>query len=132
MTLYAPDRPSLAAFGTTCRASGDSFCPLSLSRPWGPDWSFPFGFIYLHEVRRFTIETTGSMLAVPAIVGMAVVGPPGALIDRLGARRIILAGMTAQMLGNVLLAFSPTSLSAALAPGLLGAAGASSGRASMP
>jgi len=83
----------------------------------------PFGFIYLHEVLGFTIETAGSLLAVPAIVGMAVVGPAGALIDRLGARRIILAGMTAQMLGNVLLAFSSTPLMAGLALGLLGAAG---------
>jgi len=83
----------------------------------------PFGFIYLHEVLGFTIETAGSLLAVPAIVGMAVVGPAGALIDRLGARRIILAGMTAQMLGNVLLAFSSTPLMAAMALGLLGAAG---------
>ena len=83
----------------------------------------PFGFIYLHEVLGFTIETAGSLLAVPAIVGMAVVGPAGTLIDRLGARRIILAGMTAQMLGNVLLAFSSTPLTAALALGLLGAAG---------
>jgi MFS family permease len=74
-------------------------------------------------VRGFTIETAGSLLAVPAIVGMAVVGPAGALIDRLGARRIILAGMTAQMLGNVLLAFSSTPLMAALALALLGAAG---------
>jgi len=54
---------------------------------------------------------------------MAVVGPAGALIDRLGARRIILAGMTAQMLGNVLLAFAGTPLTAAVALGLLGAAG---------
>jgi len=83
----------------------------------------PFGFIYLHEVLGFTIETAGSLLAVPAIVAMSVVGPAGALIDRLGARRIILTGMAAQMLGNVLLAFSSTPLMAALALGLLGAAG---------
>jgi MFS family permease len=83
----------------------------------------PFGFIYLHEVRVFTIQTPGSLLAVPAVLGMAVVGPAGVLIDRLGARRIISAGMTAPMLGNVLLAFSFTPLTAALALGLLGAAG---------
>jgi MFS family permease len=100
-----------------------SSCPLSPSRRWAQGWLLPFGFIYLHEVRGFTIETAGSLLAVPAIVGMAVVGPAGALIDRLGARRIILAGMTAQMLGNVMLAFSFTPLMAALALGLLGAAG---------
>ena len=37
----------------------------------------PFGFIDLHEVRGFRIQTADSLRAVPAIIGAAVVGPAG-------------------------------------------------------
>jgi len=55
-----------------------------------------FGLIYLHEVRGLPLELTGSLLAVPAVVGMLVVGPVGSVTDRFGARRVVLAGMLAQ------------------------------------
>ncbi len=123
MTSPARDRPSLASFWNDLPREGKFLLSTVAVETLGTGLVLPFGFIYLHEVRGFTIETAGSLLAVPAIVGMAVVGPAGALIDRLGARRIVLAGMTAQMLGNVLLAFSSTPLAAVWALGLLGAAG---------
>jgi len=123
VTSPARDRPSLASFWSDLPRDGKFLLSTVAVETLGTGLVLPFGFIYLHEVLGFTIETAGSLLAVPAIVGMAVVGPAGTLIDRLGARRIILAGMTAQMLGNVLLAFSSTPLTAALALGLLGAAG---------
>ena len=123
MTSPARERPSLASFWNDLPRDGKLLLSTVAIETLGTGLVLPFGFIYLHEVLGFTIETAGSLLAVPAIVGMAVVGPAGALIDRLGARRIILVGITAQMLGNVLLAFSATPLTAALALGLLGAAG---------
>jgi MFS family permease len=123
VTSPAPDRPSLASFWNDLPRDGKFLLSTVAIETLGTGLVLPFGFIYLHEVLGFTIETAGSLLAVPAIVGIAVVGPAGALIDRLGARRIILAGMTAQMLGNVMLAFSSSPVSAALALGLLGAAG---------
>src|SRR5665811_2164177 len=123
VTSPARDRPSLASFWNDLPRDGKLLLSTVAVETLGTGLVLPFGFIYLHEVRGFTIETAGSLLAVPAIVGMAVVGPAGALIDRLGARRIILVGMMAQMLGNVVLAFSATPLMAALALGLLGAAG---------
>ena len=123
VTSPARDRPSLASFWTDLPRDGKLLLSTVAIETLGTGLVLPFAFIYLHEVRGFTIETAGSLLAVPAIVGMTVVGPAGALIDRLGARRIILAGMSAQMLGNVMLAFSSTPLMAAMALGLLGAAG---------
>ena len=123
VTSSTRDRPSLASFWNDLPRDGKFLLSTVAVETLGTGLVLPFGFIYLHEVLGFTIETAGSLLAVPAIAGMAVVGPAGALIDRLGARRIILAGMTAQMLGNVVLAFSATPLTAALALGLLGAAG---------
>jgi MFS family permease len=123
VTSPARVRPSLASFWGDLPRDGKFLLSTVAIETLGTGLVLPFGFIYLHEVLGFTIETAGSLLAVPAIVGMAVVGPAGALIDRLGARRIILAGMAAQMVGNVMLAFSSTPTMAALALGLLGAAG---------
>jgi MFS family permease len=123
VTSPARERPTLASFWNDLPREGKFLLSTVAVETLGTGLVLPFGFIYLHEVRAFSIETSGSLLAVPAIVGMAVVGPAGALIDRLGARRIILAGMTAQMLGNVILAFSSTAPVAAVALCLLGAAG---------
>jgi MFS family permease len=123
LTSPTRERPSLASFWNDLPRDGKLLLSTVAIETLGTGLVLPFGFIYLHEVRGFTIETAGSLLAVPAIAGMAVVGPAGALIDRLGARRIILAGMAAQMLGNVLFAFAGTAWMAALALGLLGAAG---------
>jgi len=122
VTSPARVRPSLASFWDDLPRDGRLLLSTVAIETLGTGLVLPFGFIYLHEVLGFTIETAGSLLAVPAIVGMAVVGPAGALIDRLGARRIILAGMAAQMVGNVMLAFSSTPMVAALALGLLGGA----------
>jgi MFS family permease len=122
-TSIARDRPSLSSFWNDLPRDGKLLLSTVAIETLGTGLVLPFGFIYLHEVRGFTIETAGSLLAVTAITGMAVVGPAGTFIDRLGARRIILVGMAAQMLGNVLLAYAGTPLAAALALGLLGAAG---------
>jgi MFS family permease len=82
----------------------------------------PFGFIYLHKVRGFTIQTAGSLLALPAVVGTAVVGPAGP--GRPAGRPADHPGWyEVQMLGNLLLAFSSTPFMAAWALALLGAAG---------
>src|SRR5450631_2321701 len=93
LTSPAGDRPSLASFWNDLPRDGKLLLSTVAIETLGTGLVLPFGFIYLHEVRGFTIETAGSLLAVPAIAGMAVVGPAGAFIDRLGARRIILAGM---------------------------------------
>ena len=122
MTSPAHDRPALASFWNDLPRDGKLLLSTVAIETLGTGLVLPFGFIYLHEVLGFSIETAATLLAVPAIVCMAVVGPAGALIDRLGARRIILIGMAAQMLGNVILAFSSTPQAAALALGLLGAA----------
>ena len=121
--MSTPTRPSLSSFWHDLPRDGKLLLSTVAIETLGTGLVLPFGVIYLHEVRHFPVETAGMLLAVPAVVGMAVVGPAGSLIDRLGARRIILAGMTAQMVGNVLLAFAGTVWMAALAFALLGAAG---------
>ena len=55
-----------------------------------------------------------------AISGFVVTGPGGSLTDRYGARAVLLGGLTAMIVGNVLLAFATSPGVAALAMVLIG------------
>ncbi|MBK6956002.1 MAG: MFS transporter [Actinomycetales bacterium] len=83
----------------------------------------PFAVIYLHEVRGFPLDRVGVLAAIPAIVGLLVLGPTGHVIDRVGARRVILASFVGSIVGNVWLALSTTEVSAAGALVVMGFAG---------
>jgi MFS family permease len=84
----------------------------------------PFLVIYLHEVRHFPLQTVGVVAAIPAVVGLAVVGPAGALIDRVGPRRIFAVAMVGLMISEAGLAFTREVWQAVVVLVLSGAAGA--------
>jgi len=86
----------------------------------GRGLTLPFTLIYLHEVRGFSLGLSGTLMALIAIVGLLVTGPGGVLTDRLGARPMLLAGITSMIAGNVLLAFATTPGVAAVALVLIG------------
>ena len=86
----------------------------------GRGLTLPFTLIYLHEVRGFDLGLSGTLMALIAITGLVVTGPGGALTDRYGARAILLAGISAMVVGNVILAFATTPLVAALGLVLIG------------
>jgi MFS family permease len=64
---------------------------------------FPFLAIYLHNVRGFGIATAGIAIAISSasqlVAGIAI----GPVIDRLGARQVLRAGLVVQALGFGLL-----------------------------
>jgi MFS family permease len=80
----------------------------------------PFSVVYLHEVRHFSMETVGVLLAVPAIVGLLMVTPAGVVTDRVGARLVLLSSIATMVLSNVILAFATTPLAAAAGLALMG------------
>ena len=86
----------------------------------GRGLTLPFTMIYLHEVRGFDLALSGALMSVIAITGLIVTGPGGTLIDRYGARAVLLAGLTAMIAGNALLAFATHPASAAVALVLIG------------
>jgi MFS family permease len=86
----------------------------------GRGLTLPFTIIYLHEVRGFDLALLGALMSVIAITGLIVTGPGGTLIDRYGARAVLLAGLTAMIAGNALLAFATHPASAAVALVLIG------------
>jgi hypothetical protein len=58
-TSPARDRPSLASFWTDLPRDGKLLLSTVAIETLGTGLVLPFGFIYLHEVRGFTIETAG-------------------------------------------------------------------------
>jgi MFS family permease len=82
--------------------------------------TLPFTIIYLHEVRGFDLALSGGLMSVIALTGLIVTGPGGTLIDRYGARRVLLAGLVAMMAGCALLAFATHPAAAAIALVLIG------------
>ena len=81
----------------------------------GRGLTLPFTVIYLHEVRDISLSLSGMLMAFIAVVALAVTGPAGALVDRVGARRMLLWSTTAQLVGCVVLAFATTPVVVAVA-----------------
>jgi len=86
----------------------------------GRGLTLPFTIIYLHEVRGFDLAVSGGLMSLIAITGLIVTGPGGSLIDRYGARTILLSGLVSMIGGCSLLAFATHPAAAAVALVLIG------------
>ena len=82
----------------------------------------PFLVIYLHEVRDIPIATVGVLAAVPAVVGLGLLGPVGVLVDRFGPRRVQLAAASCSMASAAVLS-QATGVGLALLAMVLGGLG---------
>ncbi len=80
----------------------------------------PFMVVYLHEVRGIALETVGLLLAMQAVIGIVVVPPVGALIDRIGPRRVYVSSMVSLIIGDVLISQTTTVPAAIVAFVFLG------------
>jgi MFS family permease len=87
---------------------------------FGRGLTLPFTIIYLHEVRGFSLGLSGTLMGLIAVVGLLVTGPAGALVDRYGARRIMLTGLFFAVAGYTVLAFATVPVVAALGLALFG------------
>jgi MFS family permease len=81
----------------------------------------PFEVIYLHDGRGFSVGTAG--LVIGLITGVAVLISPvaGTLIDRFGARTMVVVGGMALTIGYAGLAFAATPALACVAAAVAGA-----------
>lgn len=86
----------------------------------GRGLTLPFTIVYLHEVRGFALDLSGTLMALIAVVALIVTGPGGILTDRFGARRVLIVGFAAMMAGSIVLAFATTPWAAALGLVLIG------------
>lgn len=113
-------RPSLASFWHDLPREGRFLISTVIFSSIGTGLVLPFMVVYLNEVRGIALETVGLLLALQAGVGIAVVPPIGALIDRIGARLVYASSMVALMVGDVLLSQATTVVGAAVALTLVG------------
>ena len=104
------DRPkvSLRQFWADLPTPGRWLLSTVAIQTLGRGLTLPFTVIYIHEVRGISLSTAGSLLALIAVVAVVVTGPGGSLTDRIGARRMLITGTVAQMLGCTVLAFATT------------------------
>jgi predicted MFS family arabinose efflux permease len=74
-----------------------------LANAFGNGLAFPFLFIYLHNVRGFALDTVGLIVASSALAGIATIPVSGAIVDRLGGRRVLAASLVLLAVGFGLL-----------------------------
>lgn len=122
MTTTAPTRPGLTSFWHDLPREGKLLLSVVVFEFLGTGLVLPFHVVYLHEVRGFRLSDVGLLLGVPPLVGFLVVGPGGALIDRIGARRILVWTLLLLMTGDVLLANATALWAAGFALTLSGVA----------
>lgn len=80
----------------------------------------PFLVIYLREILDIPLPTVGVLVALPAVVGLLLVGPIGVLIDHVGPRRVQIAAAASSGLGALGLALAEGTATAGAAMMLIG------------
>ncbi|HEX7738541.1 MAG TPA: MFS transporter [Marmoricola sp.] len=113
---------TLRTFWTDLPREGRLLLTIVVFEFLGTGLVLPFSVIYLHEVRHFSLDTTGLLLGLQPLCGLIVAGPGGVLIDRLGARLVVLGSLACVISGEIVMAYADTVGLAALALGLSGAA----------
>jgi len=74
----------------------------------GRGLTLPFTIIYLHEVRDFSLDVAGALMALIGAVALVLTPLAGWLTDHWGARRMVIIGSLAQAIGATVLAFAET------------------------
>lgn len=119
-TPAASPRPRLADFWHDLSRDGRLLLSTVAVDALGTGLVLPFAVVYLHDVRHIPLGTVGTIIAVPAMVALALLGPVGSIIDRLGPRRVQLFALISQVVGSTLLAWAHTPAEAALAFAFIG------------
>ena len=112
--------PGMKTFWNSLPTEGRWLLSTVAIQTLGRGMTLPFTIIYFHEVRGFDLGLSGALMSLIAITGLIVTGPGGTLIDRYGARRVLLAGLVAMIAGCSLLAFASHPAVAAIAVVLIG------------
>jgi MFS family permease len=106
--VAAAPRLTMRAFWDQLSTSGRWLLSTTAVSTLGRGMTLPFTIIYVHEVRGIDLDVAGLLMSLIAVVAVLVTAPVGVLTDRLGARRMVLLGIAAQVSGSVVIAFATT------------------------
>jgi MFS family permease len=115
-------RPGLTSFWHDLPREGRLLLSVVVFEFLGTGLVLPFHVVYLNDVRGFDLSTVGLLLGVPPLVGFLVVGPGGAVIDRIGARPVQVVALTLLVLGDLVMVTAREPWVAAVALTLSGIA----------
>lgn len=102
-------RPTIAAFWHDLPREGRLLLSVVAFEFIGTGLVLPFWVVYLHEIRDYSLDLVGLLLALMSAAGIAATMPGGKLIDRVGARRTMLLVLGLNISGQLTIAFA-TSL----------------------
>ena len=108
-------RPTIASFWRDLPRDGKLLISTVIFSSLGTGLVLPFMVVYLHEVRGIPLETVGLLLALQAAVGIVVVPPMGAMIDRVGPRLVYVSAILTLIVGDVIVSQATTAVGAAIA-----------------
>jgi MFS family permease len=120
MTSTDP-RPSISSFWHDLPREGRLMLSVVAFEFIGTGLVIPFWVVYLHEIRGFSLDVVGILLAVMSAAGIASAMPGGPLIDRVGARRTMILVLGLNMAGQASIAFAESLTAVTLGIILIGA-----------
>jgi MFS family permease len=113
---------SLRSFWTDLPREGRMLLSIVVVQFLGTGLVLPFLVVYLHEIRGFSLGDVGLLIGLAPLMGFVAVGPGGAVIDKYGARVVMLFTMCLEVLADVALTFASHLPIAVLAVALQGIA----------
>ncbi|MGE9807824.1 MFS transporter [Janibacter sp. G1551] len=122
MTSTMDERASLRAFWAALPTEGRWLLSTVGIQTLGRGLTLPFTLIYINRIRGIDLDVAGLLMSLIFAAAFAVTGPGGSLVDRIGARLMVIAGTLSAIAGCLVMAFASTIWTIALACVLLGIA----------
>jgi len=99
-------RPSIASFWHDLPREGRMLLSVVAFEFIGTGLVLPFWVVYLHEIRGYSLDVVGLLLAGMSAAGVVTSIPGGTLIDRVGPRRAMVGVLVASIVGETVMAFA--------------------------
>ena len=100
------ERPSLTSFWHDLPREGRLLLSVVAFEFIGTGLVLPFWVVYLHEIRGFSLDVVGLLIAAMSAAGVVTSIPGGTLIDRIGPRRTMIGVLLSAIVGNVVVAYA--------------------------
>jgi MFS family permease len=104
--VSSPARPSIASFWHDLPREGRLLLSVVAFEFIGTGLVLPFWVVYLHEIRGFSLDVVGLLIAAMSAAGVVTSIPGGTLIDRIGPRRAMIGVLVSSVVGETVMAFA--------------------------